>query len=224
MLIPAIDLMGGKVVQLVRGEKKALEFDDLDYWIERFAKYPMVQVVDLDAARGTGQNREIIKKIAARLKCQIGGGIRSIEVARTILESGASKVIIGSSLVKNSQIDVNHAAVFAKELGPTRLVFALDSRAGRVSIEGWRKETEVTPLDMIRALESYCETFLYTHIDTEGSMTGIPMEVVETLRQSTSRHLVVAGGIHTQQEIDTLDELKIDAVVGMAVYSGRISA
>jgi phosphoribosylformimino-5-aminoimidazole carboxamide ribotide isomerase len=224
MLIPAIDLMGGKVVQLVQGERKALEFDDLDYWIDRFAEYPMVQVVDLDAARGTGQNREMIKKIAAQLKCQIGGGIRNVEAARTILEFGASKVIIGSSLFRNSQIDIEHAAILAKEVGPARLVFALDSRAGRVSIEGWRKETEVTPLDMIRTLEPYCETFLYTNIDTEGSMTGIPMEALYSFRQSTTRHLVAAGGIHTQQEIHILDRLKIDAVVGMAVYSGRILA
>ena len=223
VLIPAIDLMGGKVVQLVRGEKKALEFDNLDYWIELFAKYPMVQVVDLDAARGTGQNRAMVNHIAARLNCQVGGGIRDAETARVMLESGAHKVIIGSSLFKNGQIDIDHAATLASELDPARLVFALDSRAGRVSIEGWQKETAATPFDMIRALEPYCETFLYTHIDTEGSMSGIPMETVQTLRQSTTQRLVVAGGIRMQEEIDTLDRLGMDAVVGMALYSGRIS-
>jgi phosphoribosylformimino-5-aminoimidazole carboxamide ribotide isomerase len=222
MLIPAIDLMGGKVVQLVQGERKALEFDNLDYWIERFAKYPMVQVVDLDAAKGTGQNRAMVNQIAGRLNCQVGGGIRDAEAARAILESGAHKVIIGSSLFKDGKIDIDQASTLAIELDPSHLVFALDSRAGRVSIEGWQKETTVTPFDMIHALEPYCETFLYTHIDTEGSMTGIPMETVQILCQSTTRRLVVAGGIRTQEEIDTLDRLGMDAVVGMALYSGRI--
>jgi len=224
MLIPSIDLMGGKIVQLVQGEKKALEFDNLDYWIERFSKYPLVQVIDLDAARGAGNNRLIVDRIAKRLNCQVGGGIRNIETAREILDAGASRVILGSSLLKDGKIDTQFAATLAKALGTAGLVFALDSRAGRVAIDGWRTETAITAFDMIRALEPFCETFLYTHIDTEGLMGGIPVDTVRAIREATSRRLIVAGGITTQQEIDTLEALGMDAVVGMALYSSKISA
>jgi phosphoribosylformimino-5-aminoimidazole carboxamide ribotide isomerase len=224
MLIPSIDLMGGKIVQLVQGEKKALEFDNFDYWIERFAKYPMVQVIDLDAAKRAGNNREIVTRISKRLACQVGGGIRSVETAREVLQAGARRVILGSSLIRDSQINTEFAATLAKALGTAALVFALDSRGGRVAIEGWRKETSVNAFDMIRALEPFCETFLYTNIDTEGLMGGIPMETVLAIRKATSRRLIVAGGITTQQEIDTLEALGMDAVVGMALYSSKLSA
>jgi len=222
VLIPSIDLMGGKIVQLVQGEKKALEFDNFEYWIERFSKYPLVQVIDLDAARGNGDNRQIVKQIVKRLNCQVGGGIRTLEAAREVLQAGAGRVIVGSVLLKDGEINTQYAATLAHELGTAPLVFALDSRGGRVAIDGWRKDTAITALDMIRVLEPFCETFLYTHIDTEGLMGGIPMETVSAIRQATSRRLVVAGGITTQQEIDRLDALGMDAVVGMALYSGKI--
>jgi phosphoribosylformimino-5-aminoimidazole carboxamide ribotide isomerase len=222
MLIPAIDLMGGKVVQLVQGERKALEFDDLDYWIERFSKYPLVQVIDLDAARGVGENRDMVNRIVRRLNCQVGGGIRTLETAREVFEMGARKIILGSALLLDDEINTEFAATLANELGTATLVPALDSRGGRVAVEGWRKETSVTPIAMMRALEPFCETFLYTHIDTEGLMGGIPLAAVTAIRQATSRRLVVAGGITTQQEIDSLDALGMDAVVGMALYSGVV--
>jgi phosphoribosylformimino-5-aminoimidazole carboxamide ribotide isomerase len=224
MLIPSIDLMGGKIVQLVQGEKKALEFDNFEYWIERFSRYPMVQVIDLDAARGNGNNLSIVHQVVERLNCQVGGGIRSLETARAILRAGACKVILGSRLLEEGKINTQFAAQLATELSTAPLVFALDSRAGRVAIDGWRKQTAVTAFDMIRELEPFCETFLYTHIDTEGLMGGIPMETVNAIRQATSRRLVVAGGIKAQHEIDALDALGMDAVVGMALYSGTISA
>jgi phosphoribosylformimino-5-aminoimidazole carboxamide ribotide isomerase len=224
VLIPSIDLMGGKIVQLVQGEKKALEFDDFDYWIRRFSKYPLVQLIDLDAARGAGNNRAIVLQILRRLRCQVGGGIRDAESARELLDAGARKIIVGSVLLKDGCINTEYAATLASSVGTAALVFSLDSRGGRVAIDGWRKPTDVTAFDMIRALEPFCETFLYTHIDTEGLMAGIPLDVVDAIRQATSRRLVVAGGINTQQEIDILDKLGMDAVVGMALYSGRISA
>jgi phosphoribosylformimino-5-aminoimidazole carboxamide ribotide isomerase len=224
MLIPSIDLMGGKIVQLVQGEKKKLEFSDFEYWIEHFAKYPMVQVIDLDAARGTGDNRAVMQPILRRLNCQVGGGIRDIDAARDILQAGARKVILGSSLLKRGGIDRQFAEKLAEALGTAPLVFAVDSRHGQVAVEGWRQQTSVSPLDMVRALEPFCESFLYTNIETEGLMGGLPLELVHALRNATTRHLVVAGGITTQKEIDALDAMGIDAVVGMAVYSGKIPA
>jgi len=223
VLIPSIDLMGGKIVQLVQGEKKALEFDNFDYWIDRFLKYPLVQVIDLDAARGAGTNRPIVNHIVQRLKCQVGGGIRTVESARELLEAGAQHVIIGSALLQEGKINTQHATMLADAVGTKALTFALDSRGGWVAIKGWREETSITAFDMIGALEPFCATFLYTHIDTEGLMGGIPMGTVTAIRRATSRRLIVAGGIRTQREIDQLDALGMDAVVGMALYSNRIA-
>src|SRR5271165_194214 len=134
MLIPSIDLMGGKIVQLVQGEKKALEFDNFEYWIERFAKYPLVQVVDLDAARGAGSNRLIVSQIVSRLNCQVGGGIRNLETAREVLQMGARRVILGSALLEDGKINAQFAATLASALGTAALMPALDSRGGRVAI------------------------------------------------------------------------------------------
>ncbi|MGO9863807.1 MAG: HisA/HisF-related TIM barrel protein [Terriglobales bacterium] len=223
MLIPSIDLMGGKIVQLVQGEKKKLEFDNFDYWIERFSKYPVVQLIDLDAAIGTGGNRPLVKQIAGRLPCQVGGGIRDVKTAQELVALGARKVIIGSALLRDGRINEDHARALADALPKSALMFALDSRGGRVAIDGWRTQTALTAFDMIRALEPFCKSFLYTHIDTEGLMGGIPMETIHGIRRATERHLVVAGGITEQREIDTLDALGIDAVVGMALYSGKIN-
>jgi phosphoribosylformimino-5-aminoimidazole carboxamide ribotide isomerase len=222
MLIPSIDLMGGKIVQLVQGDKKKLEFDNFDYWIARFSKYPIVQLIDLDAARGTGDNRAIVRQIVTRLPCQVGGGLRTVEAAQSLLQTGARRVILGSALMSGGQINKSQAAAFAQAIPRSALMFALDSRAGKVSIDGWRTQTAVTAFDMIRELEPFCDSFLYTHIDTEGLMGGIPMETVHAIRRATARHLVVAGGITQQSEIDDLDALGVDAVVGMALYSGKI--
>jgi phosphoribosylformimino-5-aminoimidazole carboxamide ribotide isomerase len=222
MLIPSIDLMGGKVVQLVQGEKKVLEFDDIEYWIERFSRYPLVQLIDLDAARGVGGNKALVRHVMSRLKCQVGGGIRSVADAEERVKEGAHRVIVGSSLLRDGEINIDHARNLSDAVCPEKLVFAVDSREGKVAIAGWREMSNLTALEMIQALESFCGTFLYTHIDTEGMMQGIPMETVRTLRNTTSRRLIVAGGITEQNEIDRLDAMGIDAVVGMALYTGRI--
>jgi phosphoribosylformimino-5-aminoimidazole carboxamide ribotide isomerase len=216
--------MGGKIVQLVQGDKKKLEFDNFDYWIERFSKYPIVQLIDLDAARAVGHNRGLVKQIVGQLTCQVGGGIRDVATAQELLSLGVRKVIIGSALLANGQINQHHARALADAIPKAALMFALDSRGGHVAVDGWRQQTTVTAFDLIRELETFCESFLYTHIDTEGLMGGIPMETVHAIRAATKRHLVVAGGITEQTEIDTLDALGIDAVVGMAVYSGKIDA
>jgi len=223
MLIPSIDLMGGKIVQLVQGEKKALEFDDFEEWIGRFANYPLVQLIDLDAAIGTGNNRALLERFTARLPCQVGGGIRSLDDATEILSRGARRIILGSVLVYKNKINVAAAEQFATKFRSDRLTFAVDSKSGKVAIKGWREVTSISPAEMMQALESYCGAFLYTHVDTEGLMKGIPLEVVSGRRAVTSRQLIVAGGITSQEEVNQLDELGIDAVVGMAIYSGRMS-
>lgn len=222
MLIPSIDLMGGKIVQLVQGERKALESDDFNYWIERFSAYPLVQLIDLDAAMGHADNRALIAMFCGRLSCQAGGGIRDIERARSLLALGARRVIMGSALLEQGKINTTLAAEVAKTLGSERLTFAIDSRAGKVAIKGWKEGTSVLPGEMIRALDSYCSAFLYTHIDSEGTMSGFPMDVARELAALTRKRLIVAGGIRTKAEIDELDAMGVDAVVGMAIYTGAM--
>jgi phosphoribosylformimino-5-aminoimidazole carboxamide ribotide isomerase len=223
MLIPSIDLMEGKVVQLVQGSRKALEFDNVQEWIDRFAKYPLVQVIDLDAAMGKGNNSTLVREIARQIPCQVGGGIRSVDSVRATLDLGVLRVILGSSLISQGRIDVSFARNLSEHFGTEKLVFALDSRGGYVSIKGWQESTRIKAADMIRVLDSFCSAFLYTNIDTEGLLRGIPMEIVSHLLSATSRRLIAAGGIRSQEEIDALDAIGVDAVVGMAIYQNLIS-
>ncbi|HTT60233.1 MAG TPA: 1-(5-phosphoribosyl)-5-[(5-phosphoribosylamino)methylideneamino] imidazole-4-carboxamide isomerase [Bryobacteraceae bacterium] len=224
MLIPSIDLMGGKIVQLIQGSKKALEFTDFEAWIERFSRYSLVQLIDLDAAMGKGSNRPLVEQFAARLPCQVGGGIRSMEAAEDVLRAGARRIIIGSALIRDGQIDTAFAQELERTCGGDRLVFAVDSRGGKVAIAGWKQATEFSPVEMMQTLDPWCAAFLYTHIDTEGLMQGFPFDVVRDLRQATTRQLIVAGGIRSTAEIEQLDAMGADAVVGMALYTGLVNA
>ena len=218
MLIPSIDLMGGKIVQLVQGSKKALEFDDFDECIDRFKEYPLVQLIDLDAAMGSGSNQFFIRDIARRLPCQVGGGIRSIAQAQSTLDLGARRIILGSSLISEGKVNTTFAREIAQRIDPAKLVFAVDSLRGYVAIKGWKQTTGITPVEMMRVLEPFCGAFLYTHIDTEGLLQGIPLDVIRNLRANTSRGLIAAGGIRSVEEVSALDATGVDAVVGMAIY------
>jgi phosphoribosylformimino-5-aminoimidazole carboxamide ribotide isomerase len=220
MLIPSIDLMGGKIVQLVQGRKKALESDDFEVWVSRFSKYPQVQLIDLDAAIGTGDNVNLVRKIARQLPCQVGGGIRTVEAAQGALGAGAERVIVGSALFAGNELDLDFAERLSHAVGCSKLVFALDAVGSRVAIHGWRKVTDVSPLQMVRALNPWCGAFLYTNVDTEGLMQGFPLDVIRPLREATAHQLIAAGGIRSQEEIDELHAIGVDAVVGMAIYKG----
>ena len=225
MLIPSIDLMGGRIVQLVRGETLKLAFDDFEYWIGRFQNYPLVQLIDLDAAMRQGDNGELITKIARRLPCQVGGGIGTVEKAVAVLGAGARRVIVGSALFGgDGLVNTGFAGTLADAVGMERLVFSVDTKDGRVAVKGWKDQVELTPDDALPQLEPYCGGFLYTHIDREGTMQGFPIDVAKRLRQRTQRQLIVAGGIREQAEIDALDAIGVDAVAGMAVYSGVLNA
>ena len=220
MLIPSIDLLGGRIVQLVQGEKLRLAFDDFDYWIDKFSQFPLVQLIDLDAAMRQGENSALVAQIAKRLPCQAGGGIHSIERARQVLESGAKRVIIGSALFsEQGTVNVDFAADLAAAVGAERVVAGIDTKNGRIAVKGWRAQVELTPDDAIPQLEPHASAFLYTHVDGEGLMQGFPIATAERLRRLTSRQLIVAGGIRSQQEVDALDIMGVDAVVGMAVYT-----
>lgn len=220
MLIPSIDLLDGRIVQLVQGEKLRLAFDDFEYWIEKFSRFPLVQLIDLDAAMRQGDNSALVAKISKRLPCQAGGGIHSLERATQVLDAGAKRVIVGSALFTDrGSVNVEFANSLAESIGVEHVVAGIDTKNGRIAVKGWKAQVALTPDAAIPDLEPHVTGFLYTHVDGEGLMQGFPIETALRLRKLTGRQLIVAGGIRSRQEIDALDALGADAVVGMAVYT-----
>ena len=223
MLIPAIDLKDGAVVQLVQGESLAIRDDDIEKWVKRFERFPKVQVIDLDAAMGSGDNLAIVRRIAPRLACRVGGGIRSAVRAKEILAAGARQIIAGSALFRKGKPDLAFAAELATVVGAEQVIAAVDSRGGKVVIHGWKTPLPITAIEAVRALEPFCGEFLYTHVDAEGLMEGTNIPAILAIRRATSRRVTAAGGITTQDEIDELGRHGVDAVVGMAVYTGKLA-
>jgi phosphoribosylformimino-5-aminoimidazole carboxamide ribotide isomerase len=223
MLIPSIDLQGGAVVQLIQGERLAIRDDDVPRWVRRFSMFPKVQVIDLDAAMSVGDNLAIVQQIAGQLTCRVGGGIRNVERAQQVLDAGARQVIAGSALFKDGGPNLRFAQALADEIGAGRLIAAVDSRDGHVVIHGWKTPLAVTAVEAVQALEPYCDEFLYTHVDNEGLMGGTNLQAILAVRDATKKHVTAAGGITTQEEIDYLDARGVDAVVGMAIYTGKLA-
>jgi len=222
MLIPAIDLKDGAVVQLVQGERLAIRDDDIAKWVTRFARFPKVQVIDLDAAMGNGDNLAIVRRIAGELTCRVGGGVRTVERAQDILSAGATAVIAGSALFKDGKPDLAFAKQMADAIGVERFIAAVDSKGGQVVVNGWKTALPLSAVDAVRELEPYCGEFLYTYVDAEGLMQGTNIPAILDVRHATSRRVTAAGGITTQEEIDTLHANGVDSVVGMAVYTGTL--
>ena len=237
MLIPSIDLQNGRIVQLIQGDKLAIASDDVEAWIEKFKRFPKIQLIDLDAAMSRGNNDALIRRIAAALPCRVGGGVRTVGRAEELLAAGAHAVIAGSALFRGpGQFTAAEAAVdpgvvinrdfadaLARTVGAEHVIAAVDSKAGRVVIHGWKTSLPLTAADAVRALEPYCGEFLSTHVDTEGLMQGTDMAAIRTIREATNRRVTAAGGITTREEIDALDAMQVDAVVGMAIYTGSLS-
>jgi phosphoribosylformimino-5-aminoimidazole carboxamide ribotide isomerase len=221
MLIPSIDLMNGRVVQLRQGEQLMFATDDLEFWLDRFAPFPVVQVIDLDAALGRGDNASIVARLFAARPCQVGGGVRTPERARSLADAGAVRVIVGSALFDAAGVHAAAAAAFRTAIGDA-LVAAIDSRGGRVVVHGWKTSLAIGAVDAARELDRFSGAFLYTHVDTEGTLSGLDLAPVRELRTVTSKPLIVAGGIRSQEEVDALETIGVDAVVGMAIYTERI--
>lgn len=222
MLIPSIDLQGGRIVQLVQGERMALATDDFDGWIARFSSFEQVQLIDLDAAKSTGDNRGVVESICGRLPCRVGGGVRSVERARSLLDAGATKIIVGSAIFKDGRPNIPLAERLDRDVGRDQWIAAVDARGGRVVIDGWRTQLSLTPEDAIRALEPYTGEFLFTNVDVEGLMRGVDRRAIERVRAATGRRLTAAGGVTTMDEVAWLESIGVDAVVGMAVYTGTL--
>jgi phosphoribosylformimino-5-aminoimidazole carboxamide ribotide isomerase len=222
VIIPCIDLMGGKVVQLIQGREKALEGGTPLEMLARFSAFPQIQVIDLDAALskrpGADSNAALVELVASRAITRIGGGVRSPERARALLEQGAYRVIVGTAAFDREKL-----ATIADAVGPDRLIIALDSKAGKVVTHGWQEATNFTAEEVIRQLEPYCSGFLCTYVDKEGMLQGTDLDWFRRLRAATTHELTAAGGITTIEEIRELHKLGIHAALGMAIYTGRLN-
>ncbi len=222
MIIPCIDLMDGKVVQLVQGREKALEGDSPEAMLERFAGFPEIQVIDLDAAMGRGSNDGLVRMLASRAVTRVGGGVRTAERARGLVEQGAHRVIVGTSAFTATGINATLLAAIRDAIGRERLVVAVDSKGGRIVVKGWQEATDLTAEQVLADLEPYCSGFLCTYVDKEGMMQGTDLDWFRRLRAATSLELTAAGGITTMEDIRALAAMDIHAALGMAIYTGRL--
>ena len=222
MIIPCIDLMDGKVVQLVQGWEKALEGGSPLEMLAKFAAFPQIQVIDLDAAMNKGSgivnNDALVELVAGRAIARVGGGVRSPERAKALIEQGAYRVIVGTVAFDREKL-----IEIANAVGSDRLVVALDSKAGKVVTHGWQEATNFTAEEMVRQLEPYCSGFLCTYVDKEGMMQGTDLDWFRRLRAATRHELTAAGGITTIEEIQELHKLGIHSALGMAIYTGRLN-
>ena len=216
MILPCIDLMDGKVVQLVQGRDKALEGDAPLEMLRKFAAFPEIQVIDLDAAMGKGENSALVELLASRAKCRIGGGVRTPERARRLIEQGAHRVVVGTAAF-TPVIEEIAAAV-----GPEKLLIALDSKHGKIVVKGWQESTDFTAEEVIGRLEPFCGGFLCTYVDKEGMLQGTDLDWFRRLRAATKHELTAAGGITTIEDIRALQAMNVNAALGMAIYTGKL--
>jgi phosphoribosylformimino-5-aminoimidazole carboxamide ribotide isomerase len=222
MIFPCIDLMDGKVVQLVQGREKALEGDPPLEMLRRFAAFPEIQVIDLNAAMGSGSNDELVRLLAAHARTRVGGGVRTVDRAKALIDAGAYKVIVGTAAFAPEGIDAPFLAQISAAVGRERLIVALDSKHGRIMVKGWREATRFTAEDVLAALEPYCAGFLCTYVDKEGMLDGTDLDWFRRLRAATRLEITAAGGITTLEEVRALLAMNVHAALGMAVYTGRV--
>lgn len=224
MLIPCIDLQDGQAVQLVHGRKRELAVGDVFGLLTRFSRYPWLHVIDLDAAMGTGSNNELVRRLCAQarkkfsIKVRVGGGIRTIPCAKKIAAWGASQIVIGSAAFREGKVNVSFLRRLNREVKRKRIIIALDTLGGRITIHGWRRRVALQAEKVMAQLEPFCAGFLCTDVDREGTMSGANLKWFQKLRCATDHLIIAAGGIRTKREIAALEKIGMDAAVGMALY------
>jgi phosphoribosylformimino-5-aminoimidazole carboxamide ribotide isomerase len=223
MIIPCIDLMDGKVVQLVQGRTKVLEGKSVDEMLAAFAGFPEIQVIDLDAAIGRGSNSQLVEYLAKRATIRAGGGVRSVERARELIAQGAARLIVGTAAFDSKGLNADLLSSLADSVGVDKVTIALDSKDGRIVVKGWLEATDLTAVEMISQLEPYCSGYLCTYVDKEGMMQGTDLNWFQSLRAATKHEIVAAGGITTMDDITALTAMNIHCAVGMAIYTGRLA-
>ena len=222
MIIPCIDLQDGKVVQLIQGQKKALEGAPPLQMLERFKGFPVIQVIDLDAAMGKGLNLDIVRELASRARTRVGGGVRTAARARELVEAGAERVIVGTAAFSGNAINETLLNEIDRAVGRDKVLLALDSKYGKIVVKGWSEAVELSAEEVIHRLEPFCGGFLCTYVDKEGMLEGTDLAWYRRLRQATNHEITAAGGITTLEEIEELTRMNIHAALGMEIYTGRL--
>jgi phosphoribosylformimino-5-aminoimidazole carboxamide ribotide isomerase len=226
MIIPCIDLQDGRAVQLVRGRRLALSVDDVLGLLERFRGYPILHVIDLDAAMRKGANSRWIKALCERgkMKVRVGGGIRTAARAEKILSWGAEKIIVGSAAFENGKVSRNFLRELEELVGRKKIIVALDTERGRIVVRGWQERLKLRPEDVIPELEPFCSGFLSTFVDNEGTLKGTDLAWFRKLRSVTKLPITAAGGIRSMREVRSLEKIGMHAAVGMAIYTGHLAS
>jgi phosphoribosylformimino-5-aminoimidazole carboxamide ribotide isomerase len=222
MIFPCIDLLDGKVVQLVQGRDKALEGEAPEEMLRKFAAFPEIQVIDLDAAMGTGSNSDLVRLLASQAATRVGGGVRTVARAEALITQGARKIIVGTSAFTETGVNHEFLSALRDSIGRERLLIALDSKQGRIVVKGWQEATKFTAEQMLRLLEPYCHGFLCTYVDKEGMLQGTDLDWFRRLRAATGLELTAAGGISSMEEVRALLAMNVHAALGMAIYTGKL--
>jgi phosphoribosylformimino-5-aminoimidazole carboxamide ribotide isomerase len=224
MIIPCIDLQDGRAVQLVHGRKRRLAVDDVFGLLERFRQYPLLHVIDLDAAMGKGSNARLVRELCRRapMRVRVGGGIRSIARAARILDAGAEKIIVGSAAFRRGEVNRAFLTRLAARIGRRHIIVAVDTEGGNILVHGWQEKLRLRPEEVFRALGRYASEFLCTYVDNEGTMRGTNLDWFRKLRGATKLPITAAGGIRSQREVRALEHLGMHAAVGMALYLNRL--
>jgi phosphoribosylformimino-5-aminoimidazole carboxamide ribotide isomerase len=228
VLIPCIDLQGGQAVQLVHGRRRELAVSDVLGLLQRFAGYPWLHVIDLDAAMGKGDNRKLVRELCLRakrdhkMKVRVGGGIRTVRRAAQLVQLGVAQVIVGSAAFRNGQLNIAFLKTLRARVKKKQIVIALDTAKGKIVVHGWRTSLRVSPREVMSQLAPFCGGFLCTDVDREGTMAGANLRWFRDLRAATTLPIIAAGGISSLREIHALEKLHMDAAVGMALYKNRL--
>jgi phosphoribosylformimino-5-aminoimidazole carboxamide ribotide isomerase len=228
MMIPCIDLQDGRAVQLVHGRERKLAVDDVFGLLDRFGRHPLIHVIDLDAAMRKGSNAKLVRELCVaakkrKIRVRVGGGIRTVAQAARIASWGAEKIIVGSAAFKDARVNEAFLNRLAKKIGRRRVMIALDTEGGKILVRGWQDKLRLRPEEVIPKLEKYASEFLCTYVDAEGTMRGTNLGWFRSLRRATAHPITAAGGIRSQEEIRALARIKMDAAVGMALYTGKLS-
>ena len=228
MMIPCIDLQDGRAVQLVHGRERKLAVDDVFGLLDRFGKYPRIHVIDLDAAMRKGSNARLVRELCVaagkrKMRVRVGGGIRTVAQAAKLAGYGVDKVIVGSAAFRGGRVNAGFLRRLADRIGRRRVMIALDTEGGKILVRGWQDKLRLRPEEVISELEKYASEFLCTYVDAEGTMRGTNLAWFRALRRTTRRPITAAGGISSRAEIRALARMKMDAAVGMALYTGKLS-
>ncbi len=213
MLIPSIDLMNGKAVQLKQGKEKVLERDDVFDLLKEFSIFGEVAIIDLDAALGKGNNKQLIFELLRVRPCRVGGGIRDLETAKEYIKAGASKIIIGTNCRQD----------WVKKIDKANLIFAIDAKGDYWSTQGWQTTESEKVLELIPELSKNCSEFLYTQVEKEGLLQGLDRNRNQAVIESSPIPVTIAGGITSLDDIEWFTSLGANGQIGMSIYTGKLS-